>query len=78
MLAIGRVVSRVRRSRVIGDSVEIIDGLPSGCGRRAARRGTTAFGFGGEIGEIEHLRKVDERREFGPERASGEALQVEY
>jgi len=74
MLAVGRVMSRMRRSRVIRNGVEIVDRFRTREGGRGRR---PVGGFGGEIGKIERVREIDKRREFGAKRAAGEPLEME-
>ena len=82
MLAVRRIMSRVRRSRMVRDGVEVVNGLPAAANanaRTAARRQRPVFGFGGDVGEIERVGEIHERREFGAEGTSGgETLQVEH
>ena len=52
MFAISRVMSGMRGARMIGNGVQVVNGFSAAAARRR---------IGGEVGQIQGVREVDER-----------------
>ena len=61
MFAISRVMSGMHGAGMIGNGVQVVNGFAAAAARQR---------IGGEVGQIQGVREIDERRQFGTEGAA--------